>query len=103
MPTLDIDQVTLIPEHHDWLETWLKSVEPDIERGDVAASLCLQSAISERLLYGRIITDWIGIMEEYLTRDDKPLAYSEQYGKRLYQFAFWMQSEVHAIHARWWV
>jgi len=103
LPTLDIEQVALLPEHRVWLENWLREREPDIERGNVAASMCLQGAMSELLLHHRIVTDWIGIMEEFLTRDGKPIAYSEQYGKRLYEFAFWIQNEVHAIHARWWV
>lgn len=103
LPTLDIYQVTLLPEHRVWLEDWLQSIEPEIERGDVAASMCLQGVLGELLLHNRVLTDWAGIMEEYLTRDDKPLAYSEQYGKRLYAFNFWIQNEVHAIHARWWI
>ncbi|HXF93550.1 MAG TPA: hypothetical protein VNK46_12390 [Nitrospiraceae bacterium] len=103
LPTLDIRRVVLLPEHKAWLESWLREIEPDIERGDVAASMCLQGVISEILLHQRVVTDWIGVMEEYLTRDGKPLAYSEQYGKRLYEFAFWIQCEVHAIHARWWI
>ncbi len=103
LPTLDIEQVALLPEHKAWLENWLRAIEPDIERGDLAASMCLQGAMSELLLHHRIVTDWVGIMQEFLTRDGKPIAYSEQYGKRLYEFAFWIQNEVHAIHARWWV
>jgi len=42
-------------------------------------------------------------MDEYLLRDGKPIAYSEQYGRRLYQFTHWTQTEVHAIHARQWI
>jgi hypothetical protein len=103
LPTLDMEQIALLPEHRVWLENWLREIEPDIERGDVAASMCLQGAMSELLLHRRIVTDWIGVMQAFLTRDGKPIAYSERYGKRLYEFAFWIQNEVHAIHARWWV
>lgn len=103
LPTLNIHQVTLLPEHKMWLVNWLQTTEPEIERGDVAASTCLQGVISEMILHGRILTDWVGIMKAYLTQNGKPLAYSEQYGKRLYAFAFWNQSEIHAIHARWWI
>jgi hypothetical protein len=93
----------LLPEHRAWLESWQQTIEPEIEQGDLAASTCLQGVLSELLLNGRVVTDWIGIMDAYLTHDGKPLAYSEQYGKRLYQFASWVQNEVHAIHARWWI
>lgn len=103
LPTVDLYRVSLIPEHEAWLVNWLREVEPAIEQGEVASSMCLQGVISELVLYKRVVTDWVGIMEEYLTRDERPLAYSEQYGKRLYKFAFWLQSEVHAIHTRWWI
>jgi hypothetical protein len=103
LPTLELTEVTLLPEHEAWLHAWLQEIEPEIETGDVAASNCLQGAISELVLRRRIVTDWIGVMDEFLVRDGKPIAYSEQYGKRLYEFAFWVQSEVHAIHARWWI
>jgi hypothetical protein len=103
LPMLDMEQVALLPEHRIWLENWLREIEPDIERGDVAASMCLQGAMSELLLHRRVVTDWIGVMQAFLTRDGKPIAYSEQYGKRLYEFAFWIQNDVHAIHARWWM
>jgi len=42
-------------------------------------------------------------MEEYLEKDDLPLAYSEEYGKKLFNFNQWRQSPVHAIYARWWI
>jgi hypothetical protein len=103
LPSQQIRQVVLLPEHRAWLEEWLRSIESDIEQGDVAASICLQGVICEMILHGQVITDWIGVMEAYLTRDGRPLAYSEQYGKRLYTFSFWVQCEVHAIHARWWI
>src|SRR5689334_12014828 len=72
LPTLDIEQITLLPEHETWLRTWLQEIEPDIERGDVAASMCLQGVISELLLNRHVLTDWVGIMDEYLTYQGKP-------------------------------
>lgn len=104
LPQLDISQHSLAPEHSAWLTEWLGSVEAEAERGDIAASTCLQGTIAEIVLHGRPQTDWVGIMEQYLTREGMPLAYSEEYGKRLYGFtAFWIQTEVHAVHARWWI
>lgn len=93
----------MLPEHEAWLTSWLEELETNIEAGDIAASLCLQGAISEIALHGSLNTDWLGVMDEFLMRDGKPIAYSEQYGKRLYQFAQWIQTEVHAIHARRWI
>jgi hypothetical protein len=98
-----LSEITLLPEHETWLAAWLQELETNIEAGDIAASLCLQGAISEIALHGSVQTDWLGIMNEHLIRDGKPIAYSEQYGKRLYQFPQWIQTEVHAIHARQWI
>jgi hypothetical protein len=103
LPTLTLTELTLLPEHEMWLTAWLQGLETNIEAGDIAASMCLQGAISEIALHGTIRTDWIGVIDEYLMRDGKPIAYSEQYGKRLYQFAQWIQTEVHPIHARQWI
>ncbi len=103
LPTIRLEKSSFLPEHEAWLTTWLQNVEQDVERGDIAASVCLQGAISEVMLFGRPQTDWIGIMDDFLVKDEKPIAYSEEYGKRLYKFAFWIQTEVHAIHARWFI
>lgn len=103
LPSALLEQVTLLPEHEAWLDSWLHALEANIERGDIAASLCLQGAISELALYGRTKTDWAGVMDEYLIFDAQPIAYSETFSKRLYKFVPWIQTEVHAIHARWWI
>lgn len=103
LPSLSINRLELLPEHGAWLAEWLQSLEADIEAAEVAVSQCLQGVISELALHKQVKTDWLGIMDEYLMRDGRPVAYSEQYGKRLYGFAPWIQTEVHAIHARWWI
>ena len=104
LPGVRINALVLLPEYRDWLTSWLQSVEQDIEQGDIAASMCLQGAMSEMALYGSPQTDWIGNMDTYLLdQGQKPIAYSEKYGQRLYKFSHWLQSEVHAVHARWWI
>lgn len=100
LPTLDLEGLPLLDEHAAWLTNWLKEIESNVEGGSVAASLCLQGAIGETILYGETQTDWVGVMDEFLVRENRPLAYSEEFGKRLYKFAFWEQTEVHAVHAR---
>jgi hypothetical protein len=44
-------------------------------------------------------------MKDLLTDiDGRPLAYSKNYGKRLYRFEEqYLQSTIHAIHTRWWI
>lgn len=106
LPGVKLGAMQLLPEYKDWLSTWLSEVESDIENADVSSSMCVQGAMSEIALYGSPQTDWLGVMDTYLTdadKEGKPIAYSERYGKRLYRFTQWLQSEVHAIHARWWM
>lgn len=104
LPGVQLTAVQLLPEYKAWLTAWLREGEDDIARADVSSSMCLQGAISELALYGKVQTDWPGIMDAYLSHDGVPIAYSERYGRRLYAFSHqWLQSDVHAIHARWWI
>ncbi len=99
-----LDALQLLPEYKDWLLAWLSAAEEYIEGGDVASSMCAQGVMSEFALYGSPKTDWLSIMNEYLSdKEGKPIAYSEKYGKHLYRFANWLQSDVHAIYIRWWI
>ena len=104
LPHVKLKEIQLVQAHQEWLFRWLYRVESGIENGDVSASLCLQGILSELAIYGTPKTDWLGVMEEYLTdHDGAPLAYSKRYGERLYRFNFWLQSPVHAVHCRWFI
>ncbi len=104
LPGIDFSELQLIPPHKEWLTEWLQDNESDVENGRVSSSLCLQSVLSEILLYGKCKTDWQGIIQAYLkTNSGKPLAYSNEFGKRLHKFNQWEQSPVHAIHSHWWI
>lgn len=105
LPDININSIELLPEHEEWLKTWLYEVEQDIENGDTASSICLQGIISELVLFKEIRTDWLGILKEYL-RDEigNPIAYSREFGKRLYKFdGQWLQTPVHAAYTHWWI
>ncbi len=104
LPHVKLKKMQLVQVHQEWLLTWLSAVESEIEDGNVSASLCLQGILSELAIYGTPKTDWLGVVSTYLTDDNGiPLAYSEQYGKRLYRFNFWIQSPVHAVHCLWFI
>ncbi len=103
LPGVELDSLRLVSDHRDWLTEWLSVTGEAAEHGIVAASGCVQGVMSELVLEGRLLTDWHGIMEEYLQHNGRASAYSEEYGKRLYKFNAWQQSPVHAIHARWWI
>lgn len=104
LPEIPLEAAVVHPEHKKWLVSWLKEVEGNIEDGNVSSSMCIQGIIAEIALFKSIKTDWYGIVNEYLT-DDRgfPIAYSEEYGKRLYSFNQWLQKPLHAIYTKWWI
>ena len=104
LPHVKLQEIQLTQPHHEWLLKWISATESEIENGDVSASLCLQGILSELAVYGTPKTDWLGVIKEYLMDEEgTPIAYSEQYGKRLYRFNFWFQSPVHAVHCMWFI
>lgn len=105
LPNVELTAGRLVAEHEAYLHDWLTAARDDAERGDVAASVCLQGAFAELTTVGHLETDWIGVFDEWLTDEaGDSLAYSESYGKRLYKFTDqWKQSTVFAIHTRWWI
>ena len=104
LPCVELQELELTQVHQEWLLKWLSVIESEIEDGNVSASLCLQGILSELVVYQTLQTDWLGIIEEYLIDEHQmPIAYSEQYGKRLFRFNFWSQSPIHAIHCMWFV
>jgi len=99
-----LEDLNILPEYNKWIQSWLESKYKEIDNGDVSSSSCMQGVLSEIILHGKPVSDWCGIMDEYLVDEDgKPLAYSEAYGKRLYYFNQWKQNPIHAIHTKWWV
>lgn len=104
LPDIDIAALQLLPEHKEWLASWLREVHEELECGSISSAWCLQGLLAERILYGEVQTDWKGAISGYLRTDDgQPLAYSEAYGKKLYKFSQWKQAPVHAVHTHWWI
>jgi len=105
LPDLDLYTIDPRQAYREWLQRWLKEIERDLEDGNVASSLCLQGMMTELVLYKELRYDWRAIFAHYLTDEaGNPLAYSEQYGQRLYRFdSQWRQTPVHAVHTRFWV
>jgi len=105
LPDVDLTNLCLHQNHRDWLVHWLEEADPHILDGDVSTSMCLQTAIIEIVVHGDLQRDWIEVFEDFLTDNDGiPLAYSEEFGKRLHKFDDqWRQHPVYASHARWWI
>jgi hypothetical protein len=90
--------------HDQYLRDWREDAIRRADDGDVAASVCLQATFIDLALFGKPRHDWLGIMDEFLTADGLPLAYSEAFGRRLYKFGGqYRQSTIQAIHTRWWI
>lgn len=102
--TIDIRSLSFAEEYQQWLTTWLQAADEEIERGDIASSVCLQAGLCELILHGDLQRDWQGVFDDYLTSDaGTPLAYSEIFGNRVYGFAGqWQQTPIHAIYTRLW-
>jgi hypothetical protein len=92
------------PCHVGYLREWRENAIQRADDGDVSASICLQAAMIDWVLDGRPNHDWLGVMDEFLLLGDSPIAYSEQFSRRLHGFtAQYLQSSIHAIHTRWWI
>ena len=93
------------PAFNSYLRDWREQIIIDADDGIVSASACLQAVFIDLVLEGRIQHDWLSVMSDLLTdKEDKPIAYSRNYSKRLYKFEEqYLQSTIHAIHTRWWI
>lgn len=103
-PKVPLELGTALPPHVAYLSAWREDVVTRADDGDIAASQCLQAAFIDLVVAGEVKHDWLAIMDEHLTVDGKPMAYSARFGARLFKFdAQYKQSTVHAIHTRWWL
>ena len=104
LPGVVLDKGSCHPAYLDYLKAWREDVVTRADDGEVAASGCLQGALIDLVLKGEITHDWLGVMEEHLTADAHPIAYSERFGTKLHGFGNqYRQTAIHAIHARWWL
>jgi hypothetical protein len=104
-PGIAVAKRTLPPFHERYLREWRETALSNADSGDTSAGICFQAALIEILAAGSVQHDWLGVMDEYLSRDGTaPLAYSRAFAKRLYGFEDqYLQSSVAAIYTRWWI
>jgi hypothetical protein len=104
LPGVVLDAGLSHPAFESYLREWREQAIVDADDGRAGASVCHQATVIDLVLDGRPTHDWLSVMEDLLTHGDRPLAYSEGYGNRLYKFAGqYLQSTVHSIHTRWWI
>jgi hypothetical protein len=104
IPQINLTNRAVDSVYVPYLSQWRENIINMADDGKVCASYCLQAAFIELVLEGRLIHDWIGIMDKYLTEGSIPLAYSERFGELLYKFsAQYKQSTIHAIYTKWWI
>lgn len=101
-PFFDYSKKKVNPHYEKWLNDWLENVATRVDKGITSSSECIQGALSELMLYGRLKTDWHSILSDYLRLDGECISYSEGHGKLLWNFdAQWQQSTVHAVYYDW--
>lgn len=105
IPDVDVSTLKLVPQHEHWLKDWLLDIETEISNDSVSSAWCLQGILAEIALFRCVQTDWEGIIRELLKDElGRPLAYSEEYGKKLHNFSRqWKQTPIHAIYTHWWI
>lgn len=104
IPDIELEGMNVCDEYKKWVENWLFEINENIEKESISSSECIQGLLCEKLL-GKETIDWKTV-EKDLLRDENnnPLAYSEEYGKKLYNFdAQWKQMPVYAIYNSFWI
>ena len=92
------------PAFEPYLREWRERAIVAADDGVAAASNCYQAVLIDLVLDGRPCHDWLSVMDDLLIDEERPIAYSANYGKHLHKFeAQYLQSTVHSIHTRWWI
>lgn len=92
------------PVFQRYLADWREAAIVAAEDGVSAASVCHQAVLIDLILEGQVSYDWLSVMQDLLTHEGCPIAYSDGYGKRLHKFTEqYLQSTIHSIHTRWWI
>lgn len=104
LPDIDLSSLMICDEYKDWLEKWLFELIENIEKEVISSSECIQGLLCEQLL-GISNMDWLQVEQTLLRdEDDKPLAYSVEFGKKLYKFdSQWKQMPIYAIYNSYWI
>ena len=104
IPNVHFEKGSFFPIYEQYLKDWRSNAISFAEDGKVSASMCIQATLIDLIIEGKLSHDWLGIMDEFLTENGWPLAYSENYGKLLYKYtAQFKQTTVHSIHTKWWI
>lgn len=104
-PEFDPSAQHVVSAYRRYLEEWLGEMYEEIQNGDIALSQCVFAFLAEQLLYHENKLPWDTLLADYLTDENgNPLAYSEQYGSRLFGYTGqWKQTPIHAIYNHHWI
>ena len=104
LPGVSLEPGFILPVHEEYLRTWQEDAVSQATSGVVSASLCQQGMAIDLVLAGRSEHDWIGVIDEFLVDNGKPIAYSVEFGRKLHKFGNqYLQTTLHALHTRWWI
>ncbi|WCH47014.1 hypothetical protein [Lysinibacillus sp. OF-1] len=100
LPNLELDEKFQLPkEYKVFLNKYLENLYFEIASDSIAMSEAVNGIIAELLLYKELRVDWYEIVNELLEYNETPIAYSENYGKKLFGFdSQWLQTDVHCIY-----
>jgi hypothetical protein len=104
LPGVGLEDGFSHPIFERYLKDWREEAINAADNGIAAASVCHQATLIDLLLDGHPRHDWLSVMKDLLTNGERPIAYSDAFGKRLHKFgAQYLQSTIHSIHTRWWI
>ena len=104
LPGIELQKNIIHNAYKSYVNYWRENIISNCEVGIVAATECLQGALIDIAVHGRLVFDWISVMEDLLTINNLPVAYSKEYSDKLNGFNNqYVQSTIHAIHTRWWI
>lgn len=100
LPNLELDEKFQLPQEYEvFLKEYLENLYSGIDSGTIAMSEAVNGIITELLLYKELKVDWYEIVSDLLEYNKIPIAYSENFGKRLLRFdSQWLQTDVHCIY-----
>jgi hypothetical protein len=104
LPGVELQKNIIHKSYLDYINNWRENVRNNCEAGIIAATECLQGALVDIAIDGRLVFDWLSVMDDLLTFNNVPIAYSKEYSEKLSGFNNqYLQSTINAIHTRWWI
>lgn len=104
VPGVKLQKNLIQKSYLEYVNDWREVIRNNCESGIIAATECIQGALIDIAIDGKLVFDWLSVMEDLLTVNNVPVAYSKEYSEQLSRFNNqYVQSTINAIHTRWWI